>query len=135
MLNGERVRHWIARGAQPSNTVKRLMKTQGLSATGVTKARLSPEAPVESEGAEATSSDTAPPRSPEAGAASPESGTPGGEAGSPSSGAEAGQPPEGPDPGADPPTLPDGELLAPDSDVEQADAGAAASNEGDASAH
>jgi small subunit ribosomal protein S16 len=33
VLNEERIRHWLARGAQPSNTVKKLLKTQGISAS------------------------------------------------------------------------------------------------------
>ena len=31
VLNEERIRHWLDRGAQPSNTVKKLLKTQGIS--------------------------------------------------------------------------------------------------------
>jgi small subunit ribosomal protein S16 len=31
VLNEERVRHWLARGAQPSETVSKLLKTQGIS--------------------------------------------------------------------------------------------------------
>ena len=31
-LDEERVRHWIARGAQPTAQVKRLMKIQGIAA-------------------------------------------------------------------------------------------------------
>jgi len=30
----ERLRHWLARGAQPTNTVKKLMRAQGVSLTG-----------------------------------------------------------------------------------------------------
>jgi small subunit ribosomal protein S16 len=33
-LDEERLRHWLARGAQPTNTVKKLMRAQGLSLTG-----------------------------------------------------------------------------------------------------
>jgi small subunit ribosomal protein S16 len=33
-LDEERLRHWLARGAQPSNTVKKLMRAQGVSLTG-----------------------------------------------------------------------------------------------------
>lgn len=32
VLNEERLRHWLARGAQPSDTVKRLMRAAGFSA-------------------------------------------------------------------------------------------------------
>jgi small subunit ribosomal protein S16 len=31
VLDEERVRHWLARGAQPSETVSKLLKTQGLT--------------------------------------------------------------------------------------------------------
>lgn len=31
VLDEERVRHWLARGAQPSETVAKLLKTQGIS--------------------------------------------------------------------------------------------------------
>ena len=31
VLNEERVRYWLSKGAQPSDTVKRLLKTQGIS--------------------------------------------------------------------------------------------------------
>jgi small subunit ribosomal protein S16 len=31
VLDEERVRHWLDRGAQPSNTVKKLLKIQGIS--------------------------------------------------------------------------------------------------------
>jgi small subunit ribosomal protein S16 len=31
VLNEERIRHWLDRGAQPSDTVKKLLKTQGIS--------------------------------------------------------------------------------------------------------
>ena len=31
VLDEERVRSWLARGAQPSNTVRKLLKTQGIS--------------------------------------------------------------------------------------------------------
>ena len=33
-LDEERLRHWLARGAQPTNTVKKLMRAQGVSLTG-----------------------------------------------------------------------------------------------------
>jgi small subunit ribosomal protein S16 len=33
-LNEERVRDWLARGAQPSGTVKRLLKAKGISPGG-----------------------------------------------------------------------------------------------------
>jgi small subunit ribosomal protein S16 len=32
-LDEERLRHWLARGAQPTNTVKKLMRAKGMSAT------------------------------------------------------------------------------------------------------
>jgi len=35
VLKEDRIRHWIARGAQPSNSVVQLMRTQGLSRIGV----------------------------------------------------------------------------------------------------
>ncbi|HMJ04234.1 MAG TPA: 30S ribosomal protein S16 [Conexibacter sp.] len=31
VLDEERVRHWLARGAQPTETVRKLLKTQGIS--------------------------------------------------------------------------------------------------------
>jgi small subunit ribosomal protein S16 len=31
VLNEERIRHWLDRGAQPSDTVKKLLKTQGIA--------------------------------------------------------------------------------------------------------
>jgi small subunit ribosomal protein S16 len=31
VLNEERVRYWLDKGAQPSDTVKKLLKTQGIS--------------------------------------------------------------------------------------------------------
>ncbi len=31
VLDEERVRHWLSRGAQPSDTVVKLLKTQGIS--------------------------------------------------------------------------------------------------------
>jgi small subunit ribosomal protein S16 len=31
VLDEERVRHWLARGAQPSETVSKLLKTQGIA--------------------------------------------------------------------------------------------------------
>jgi small subunit ribosomal protein S16 len=33
-LDEERLRHWLARGAQPTNTVKKLMKAKGLVGAG-----------------------------------------------------------------------------------------------------
>ena len=33
-LDEERVRHWLARGAQPTGTVRKLLKTQGIPPTG-----------------------------------------------------------------------------------------------------
>ena len=32
VLDEDRIRHWIARGAQPSNTVRRLMRIKGIAA-------------------------------------------------------------------------------------------------------
>ena len=32
VLDEDRVRHWIERGAQPSNTVRRLMRIKGIAA-------------------------------------------------------------------------------------------------------
>ena len=34
VLDEERLRHWLARGAQPTDTVKQLMRAKGVSATG-----------------------------------------------------------------------------------------------------
>ncbi len=34
VLNEERLRHWLDRGAQPTNTVKKLMRAQGVSLEG-----------------------------------------------------------------------------------------------------
>ena len=34
VLNEERLQHWLARGAQPTNTVKKLMRAQGVTPTG-----------------------------------------------------------------------------------------------------
>ena len=34
VLNEERVRHWLDRGAQPSETVRKLLKTQGIKPAG-----------------------------------------------------------------------------------------------------
>lgn len=31
VLDEERVRHWLARGAQPTETVRKLLKTQGIT--------------------------------------------------------------------------------------------------------
>jgi small subunit ribosomal protein S16 len=31
VLNEERIRDWLARGAQPSETVRKLLRTQGIS--------------------------------------------------------------------------------------------------------
>jgi small subunit ribosomal protein S16 len=33
-LDEERLRHWLARGAQPTGTVKKLMKAKGLAGAG-----------------------------------------------------------------------------------------------------
>ena len=33
VLDEDRIRHWIARGAQPSDTVRRLMRIKGIAAT------------------------------------------------------------------------------------------------------
>jgi small subunit ribosomal protein S16 len=33
VLDEERLQHWLARGAQPTNTVKKLMRAKGVSAT------------------------------------------------------------------------------------------------------
>jgi small subunit ribosomal protein S16 len=33
-LDEERLRHWLERGAQPTNTVKKLMKAKGLAGAG-----------------------------------------------------------------------------------------------------
>jgi small subunit ribosomal protein S16 len=30
VIDGDRVQHWLARGAQPTNTVRKLLKTQGI---------------------------------------------------------------------------------------------------------
>ena len=32
-LNEERIQHWLAKGAQPTQTVKKLMRAKGISAT------------------------------------------------------------------------------------------------------
>ena len=34
VLNEERVRHWLSVGAQPSDTVKKLLKIQGIAPAG-----------------------------------------------------------------------------------------------------
>jgi small subunit ribosomal protein S16 len=34
VLDEERLRHWIARGAQPSDTVKKLMRAKGVAPSG-----------------------------------------------------------------------------------------------------
>ena len=34
VLDEERARSWLARGAQPSNTVSKLLRTQGIEARG-----------------------------------------------------------------------------------------------------
>ena len=34
VLDEERLQHWLSRGAQPTNTVKKLMRAKGLSSTG-----------------------------------------------------------------------------------------------------
>ena len=33
VLNGERLQHWLARGAQPTNTVRKLMRAKGIGAS------------------------------------------------------------------------------------------------------
>jgi small subunit ribosomal protein S16 len=33
-LDEERLRHWLARGAQPTNTVKKLMRAKGVEGAG-----------------------------------------------------------------------------------------------------
>jgi small subunit ribosomal protein S16 len=38
VLNEERLQHWIARGAQPTNTVKKLMKIHARGATAAPSA-------------------------------------------------------------------------------------------------
>jgi small subunit ribosomal protein S16 len=34
VLNEERLRHWIGRGAQPTRTVEKLMRAKGIAAAG-----------------------------------------------------------------------------------------------------
>ena len=34
VLNEERVKHWLTRGAQPSDTVRKLLRTQGIDPSG-----------------------------------------------------------------------------------------------------
>ena len=34
VLDQERLQHWLAQGAQPTNTVKKLMRAKGLSTAG-----------------------------------------------------------------------------------------------------
>jgi small subunit ribosomal protein S16 len=34
VLDQERLEHWLSRGAQPTNTVKKLMRAKGLSPAG-----------------------------------------------------------------------------------------------------
>jgi ribosomal protein S16 len=34
VIDAERAQHWLGRGAQPSNTVKKLLKTQGIQPSG-----------------------------------------------------------------------------------------------------
>lgn len=34
VLDEERIRSWLARGAQPSQTVRKLLRTQGIDGTG-----------------------------------------------------------------------------------------------------
>jgi small subunit ribosomal protein S16 len=38
VIDAERLEHWIARGAQPSDTVKKLMRAKGLSPAGTSAA-------------------------------------------------------------------------------------------------
>jgi small subunit ribosomal protein S16 len=38
VLDQERLEHWLSRGAQPSNTVKQLMRAKGLSPAGTSGA-------------------------------------------------------------------------------------------------
>jgi small subunit ribosomal protein S16 len=33
VLDAERLQHWLARGAQPTNTVRKLMRAKGISAS------------------------------------------------------------------------------------------------------
>ena len=35
VLDEQRIRHWIGRGAQPTGTVKKLMRARGISPAGV----------------------------------------------------------------------------------------------------
>ncbi len=34
VIDAERARSWLARGAQPTDTVRKLLRTQGITATG-----------------------------------------------------------------------------------------------------
>jgi small subunit ribosomal protein S16 len=34
VIDEDRVKHWLSRGAQPSNTVSKLLRTQGIDPTG-----------------------------------------------------------------------------------------------------
>jgi len=38
VLDQERLEHWLSRGAQPTNTVKKLMRAKGLSPAGTSGA-------------------------------------------------------------------------------------------------
>ena len=44
VLDEERIRHWLARGAQPTNTVKKLMRAEPSAAGGVADAPAEAEA-------------------------------------------------------------------------------------------
>ncbi len=70
VLDRERVRHWLARGAQPSETVTKLLRAEGLSANGADlpgRPRTPVEAPPpgDQETASGTGLDTADPAGPD----------------------------------------------------------------------
>src|SRR5688500_13046635 len=67
VLDRERVRHWLARGAQPSDTVRKLLRAEGLSATGADLPGRAPEAGEVPAIAPAPSPDVAPAATTEAG--------------------------------------------------------------------
>jgi small subunit ribosomal protein S16 len=48
VLNEDRLRHWLARGAQPTNTVKKLMKANSAPAAAA-PAETAPETPAPAE--------------------------------------------------------------------------------------